>query len=132
MLLWCYPHADDGHPQVGAPEVHSQGTLGLQDVVDVLGDGVLHRGEAEGLLQRLVQVNAAQELEDARHGVAVTVDLGADRRGGHESNMNTADHQAGWTCSQHPPGVSLPKLQLQGVVDLIHGVSISDVEDVLA
>lgn len=60
-LLDCfgaYPHADDGHSEVGTSQVNSQSTLCLQDVINVLGDGVLHWGKTERLLEGLIQVNA--------------------------------------------------------------------------
>ncbi|PWA14909.1 hypothetical protein CCH79_00014216 [Gambusia affinis] len=67
-----YPHADDGHPQVGAAQVDSQSTLYFQDVIDVLGDGVFHRRKAKGLLERLFQVDATQKLQNPGHCIAVT------------------------------------------------------------
>lgn len=53
----AYPLANDGHSEVGPSQVNSQSTLCLQDVIDVLGDGIFHRGEAERLLEGLIQVN---------------------------------------------------------------------------
>lgn len=55
----AYPHADDGHSEVGTSQVNSQSALSLQDVINVLGDGVLHRGEAESLLEGFFQVDGA-------------------------------------------------------------------------
>lgn len=73
-------HADYGHTKVCATQVHSQGTLGLQNMVNILGDAVLDCGEAEGLLQRLVQVDGLQELEDTGNCIPIAIDLGADKR----------------------------------------------------
>jgi len=69
------PHADDGHSEVGPSQVNSQSTLSLQNVIDILRNGVFHRREAEGLLEGLVQVNRTQKLENTRHCAAVTIDL---------------------------------------------------------
>lgn len=53
----AYLHAHDGHSEVGSSQVNSQSTLRFQDVIDVLREGVLHRGETESLLKGLVQVD---------------------------------------------------------------------------
>lgn len=74
----AYPHADDGHSEVGPSQVNSQSTLCLQDVIDVLGDAVFHWRETEGLLERLVKVNGTQKLENARHCVAITINFRAE------------------------------------------------------
>lgn len=74
----AYHHANDSHSEVGPPQVNRQSTLRLQDVIYVLGDGVFHRGETEGLLEGLVQVNCTQKLENTRHCVPITINLRAD------------------------------------------------------
>lgn len=53
----AYLHAHDGHSEVGSSQVNSQSALRFQDVIDVLREGVLHRGETESLLEGLVQVD---------------------------------------------------------------------------
>lgn len=58
IILGSYPHADDGHSEVGASQVNSQSALCLQDVIDVLGDRVLHWRKTERLLEGFIQVNA--------------------------------------------------------------------------
>lgn len=76
----AYPQADNSHPEVGASEVYGHSTLCLQDVVNVLGDGVLHRRETKRLLEGFIQVNATKELENTRHRVTITIYLRADER----------------------------------------------------
>ncbi len=76
----AYPVADDGHSEVGPSQVDSQSALCLQDVINVLGDGLFHWGETESLLEGLTQVNGAQKLENTRHCVAITINLRADGR----------------------------------------------------
>lgn len=73
----AYHHADDRHSEVGPSQVNRQSALCLQDVIDVLGDGVFHWGETEGLLEGLVQVNGTQKLENTWHGVAIAINLRA-------------------------------------------------------
>ena len=73
-------HADDSHSEVGPSQVNGESALCLQDVIDVLGEAVFHRRETEGLLEGLVQVNGAQEIENTRHGVAIAINLRADRK----------------------------------------------------
>lgn len=72
-------HADNGYTQVRASQVHSEGALGLQNVVNILRNAILYCWEAEGLLQWLFQIDGLQKLEDARNCISITVDLGAER-----------------------------------------------------
>lgn len=76
-------HADDSHSEVGSSQVHSQSALRLQDMIDVLRDGVSHWGETESLLEGLVQVDVPQKFENSRHRVTVAIDLRADKKQAH-------------------------------------------------
>lgn len=74
----AYPRADNSHSEVGSSQINGQSALCLQDVIDVLRDGVFHWGETEGFLKGLVQVNGTQKLEYTGHCVAITINLRAD------------------------------------------------------
>lgn len=89
----AYPHADDSHSEVGPSQVNSQSALCLQDVIDVLGDGVFHWGETKGLLKGLLQVNGTQKLEYTRHCVAVAINLRAD---GKQKYMHISRETESW------------------------------------